>query len=286
MTLAEQLAQAFLEEHPPEAAQVLEGMPVDRRAAVVRALPSQSARALGQMMTASASDVLAALTTEEAAPALASLPIDTTIALLRRLGGDAERLIAVLPDDRREAIQRALRYPQGTAGALMDPAVLVLPDDATVAETRLRLRREPDGLLHYLYVVNRGGRLVGVLDIPELMRARPRSSIRDVMHDEVERVPAWAPAAAVRAHPGWRSFHALPVTDEDGRLIGAIRYQTLRRLEQEMDAAGGDQVTSRTVGALGELFHLGMAGIIEGVAAAAAPRETRAARRDAQGGES
>jgi hypothetical protein len=96
------------------------------------------------------------------------------------------------------------------------------------------------------------------------------------MRDRVEHVPAWTPAAAVRTHPGWRSFHAMPVTDEAGRLIGAIRYQTLRRLEQEAEAGGGAGPLSVTVSALAELFHLGVVGLIEGVAAtAAAPRGPR-----------
>jgi hypothetical protein len=68
----------------------------------------------------------------------------------------------------------------------------------------------------------------------------------------------------------------MPVTDEEGRLVGAIRYQTLRRLEQEADGGEGARRTTVTVGALGELFHLGLAGMVEGVAAAAAPRPSRA----------
>jgi magnesium transporter len=274
MTLAEQLARTYLEDHATEAAQTLERLSVDRRTAVLRALPAPAARAIERMTTAAAAEAVAPLTTEEAATVLHQLPIPIAIALLRRLGGDAAaRAIAGLPDERREALQRALDYPEGTAGALMDPGILALPDDIAVAEARLRLRRGADGLLHYLYVVNRDGRLVGVLDIPELMRARPRSLVRDVMHDRVEQLSAWAPAAAVRAHPGWRLFHALPVTDEAGRLVGAIRYQTVRRLEQELDTGRRDQITTQTVGALGEPFHLGIAGIIEGVAAAATPRE-------------
>lgn len=286
MTLTEQLALAFLEDHASEAALALERLSVDRRAAVVRALPAESARAVERMLPGSAAETLVMLEAEEAEPILSRLPIMTAMAVLRRLGADAERLLTAVPDERREALRRALRYPEGTAGALMDPGVLAIPEDIAAVEVRLRLRRQADGLLHYLYVVSRDGRLVGVLDMPELMRAQPRSSVRDVMHAEVEHVPAWTPAAAVRTHPGWRSYHALPVTDEDGRLIGAIRYQTLRRLEQEMDAGQGEPITAQTVGALGELFHLGMAGIIEGVAATAAPRDARLARRRAPGGTS
>ena len=190
-------------------------------------------------------------------------------------GDDAERILRALPDTRQEWLRRALRFPEGTAGALMDPAVLALPDDITVGEARAQLRRQASQLLHYLFVVDRAGRLVGVLDIGELMRARVRDPIRTVMHERVEHLPAWTPSNAVRLHPGWLTFHALPVTDEDGRLVGAIRYQTMRRLEQEADGGETARQTTVTVGALGELFHLGLAGMVEGVATAATPQPRR-----------
>ena len=279
MSLDAQLARAFLTEHPAEAALALERMPGDRRASAVREMPVEAAAALAHMISSAAAACLSRLTAAEAAPALEALPIDAAIAALRRLPNeDAGRLLDALPREKQEALRRVLRYPEGTAAALMDPAVFALPADITVAEARLRLRREARWLLHYLFVVDRSGRLVGVLDIPELMRASARDAIRTVMRDQVGHLPAWTPSAAVRAHPGWRSFHAMPVTDDDGRLIGAIRYQTLRQLEQEVDAGMGAQLASVTAGALGELFHLGVAGLVEGVAAVATLRSTPASR--------
>ncbi|HVR44650.1 MAG TPA: CBS domain-containing protein [Thermoanaerobaculia bacterium] len=284
MSLEAQLARAFLEEHPREAARALERMPAGERAAVVRAAPAEAGAALGEMVAPAAAECLAMLSPDEAAPALDRLEPDHAIALLRRMPADAaERLVTGLPDDRQERLRRVLRYPEGTAGALMDPMVLALPDDVSVAEARVRLRREARGLLYYLYVVDRQGVLAGVLDIAELMRARAREPIGSVMNTPVEHLPAWTPAAGVRVHPAWRSFHALPVTDEAGRLAGAIRYQTLRRLEQEADAGGGAAPTGLTVGALGELFHLGLAGFVEGVAGAAAPRAPRPADDEGAG---
>jgi len=281
MTLEQRLARAFLEHEPAEAAQALERIPSDARASVFRAAPVEAARALGQMVSSAAAESIAHLTDAEVAPVLSALPLDTTIRLLRRLPvAEAERLTRALPEDGQDRLRRALRYPEGTAGALMDPAVLALPDDINVAEARMRLRRQASELLYYLFVVDRTGRLVGVLDIAELMRARMRDPIRTAMHDRVEHLPAWTPAAAVRLHPGWRSFHAMPVTDDEGRLVGAVRYQTLRRLEYEADDGGGARKTTATVAALGELFHLGLSGMVEGVAAAAVPRASRAVLED------
>ncbi|HEX6323889.1 MAG TPA: CBS domain-containing protein [Vicinamibacterales bacterium] len=280
MTLETQLARAFLETHPRDAALALERMPPSERAGVVRAAPAAAAAALSEMVAAPAAECLALLDPQEAAPALDRLEPDIAVALLRRMDAPiAERLVAGLPEARQEPLRRVLAYPEGTAGALMDPMALALPADISVGEARVRLRREARGLLSYLFVVEREGTLAGVLDITELMRARAREGLRGVMHAPVEHVPAWTPAAAVRMHPAWRSFHALPVTDDQGRLAGVIRYRTLRRLEREADAAGGAQPVGVTVGALGELFHLGLAGIVEGVAAVAAPR-TRGAHAE------
>lgn len=281
MKLQQQLARAFLEDHPQEAARALERMPADQRAAVVRELPA-AARVLRRMVAAAAADVLSRLTPDEAASALEWLAIDSAIVLLRRLPPDtADRLIAALPAEKQASLRRVLRYPEDTAGALMDPAVVALPEDVTVGEARARLRRDAQSLLHYIFVVDRDGRLVGVLDIPELMRARAGVGLGSVMHSRVDRLPASTPAAGVRAHPGWRSFHALPVTDEDGRFLGAIRYQTLRRLEQEAAANRSAHAASITVNALGELFHIGVAGLVDGVAGAARPRTGQSSGRAA-----
>ena len=276
MSLVADLANAFLEDHPADAARVLERMPVDRRVAVVREAGDRAAPTLKQTLPAATAESLAGLTAEEAAPVLQHLDVDTLIAALRRLPRPtADRLLAGQPPQRRDALGRVLGVPEGTAAALVDPTVLTLPDDVSVAEARVRLRREAEGLLHYIYVVDRQRTLLGVLDISELMRARSRDPIRSVMHDKVVHVPAWMPAAAVRAHPGWRSFHAMPVTDDHGRLIGAIRYQTIRRLELEAEGGESAQDMSATVGALAEMFHLGVAGFVEGISTAASPRRSR-----------
>ena len=276
MTLAERLTRAFLDEHPGEAAQELERLPPAHRIDVIGTVPDVAARAVQSMTAAAAADTLERLDLPDAAAIVEGLSINASVALLRRLPPDVvDRLLGGLPPERRESLDAVLRYPEGTAGALMDPVVFALPDDITVGEARERLRHEARGLLYYVFIVDRSGTLIGVLDIPELFQAGEREPIRAVMHSRVESLPAWTPATAVSGHPGWRAYHAMPVTDDDGRLVGAIRYQTMRRLEGDSDTDRGARNVSQTVGALGELFHLGMAGIVEGVATAATPRNLR-----------
>ncbi len=272
MTLELRLALACLDEQPTEAALALERLAPEERAALIRELPDHAASVLRRMEGSAAAAVLSRLTAEEASRALQHVPLDEMVHLLRRLPlEEAERLLAALPERSRDAVRPLLRYPEGTAGALTDPDVLALPDDISVAEARVRLRRAAGRALHYLFVVDRAGRLAGVFDLPELLRARAREPLKAVMHTRVEALPAWMPASAVRAHPGWRSFHAMPVVGEQNRFLGAIRYTSLRRLERELSESRGTPPGRVTASALGELFHVGMAAFVEGVVSSALP---------------
>jgi magnesium transporter len=274
MSLQLDLAVAFLESHPTEAAIAFERMLPGLRAAALEAVPAHAAvAAVRELVSSVAAESLAHVDPRTAAAIIDQLDVDASTIVLRRIPREPlVRLLDALPVRTRELIDRVLHYPEGTAGALMDPAVQALPDDVSVAEGRVALRRTPHRLLFYVYVVDREQHLVGVLDVAELMSARSRDPLRGVMRTRVERLTAWTPATAVRSHPGWRTYHAMPVVDDRGRFLGAIRYQTLRRLEQEADAASARRQTAATVAALGELFHLGMAGFVEGLSAAAVPR--------------
>lgn len=275
------IARGFMEAQPERAAMTLEQLPMGQAAAVLRAVPvSLAATVLRAMNESFAADALAHLVSAEsagsartgagvdaAAAMIAELSVDDATAILRTMDTtQRDPLLAALADDARGPIERVLPYASGTAGSVMDPAVFRLPDDVLVVDARGRLTRAAKELLYYVYIVDREHRLVGVLDIPELMLARPRDPVSAAMHRDVERVNVLAPVALVRDHPGWQSYHALPVVDDDDRLLGAIRYQTLRRLERDATARGPEPA-QLTANALAELFQLGTDGLVAGIAA-------------------
>ena len=269
MIAEEQLALAFLEGHPSLAARALERLPVVVAAAVLEAVPARTAvTALRQMTRLHSAALLASMAPGNAAAILEAAPADEACAMVRVL--EAERrapVLTAMPASVSEALRRVLPFPDGTAGAEMDPSVFQVAEDVLVADARTRLRHAARDLLYYVYIVSRDGRLVGVLDIPELMLASARVPVSAAMHRDPQRLSAWMPVALVREHPGWHLFHAMPVVDEESRLLGAIRYQTLRRLEREAMRVDDDPA-HLTARALGELFRVGTAGLIAGVAEA------------------
>ncbi len=274
MIATDRLARAFLESHPPRAARKLEQMPAETAARVLRAIPPRSAAAvLREMTVPSASDCLEHLAAPEGAAIVAELTADEAGSLMRALGPPRrEPLLAALSADVREPITRVLPYLEGTAGAVMDPTIFQLPDDVLVADARARLGRARRDRLYYLYVVDREHRLVGVLNILELMRARPRDPVSVVMQRDVDRLSVWLPVTMVREAPGWQRHHSMPVVDDEDRLVGAIHHRMLRKLEREAPDRGADpaRLTAR---ALAEIFQLGTNGMVSAIAGAASSRD-------------
>lgn len=275
MIAEELLGLEFLRTHPEDAARVLERFDPAESASLLAASPSIVAAAIVEhMVLTSAASCIAAMNEDRAAAVLGEMSLDQSAALLRRVPTDvAERIIERAP---RNVVTAALRmlvaYPEGTAGALVDPTILTLPVDLSCAEALDRVRREPKNAIYYLYVVDREQRLVGVLNLRELMLADGTQQLAKAMHSTVARLRSDAGEDEILAHPGWREYHALPVVDENGRFVGAIRYETLRRLEHGRSDVAAINPLVATAMSFGEMYWFSLRGVIGGVGDLAARR--------------
>jgi magnesium transporter len=201
-----------------------------------------------------------------------ALPLDAAAVALRALEPSRRQaVIDATNKERREQLRTLLSYPENTAGALADPLVLALPDDISVADAQKMLRGSDRHLFFYVYVVRRDRTLVGALAVPELMAARPKASLADVMRRDLVRLDAGLDVATVVAHPAWRELDAMPVVDAAGRLIGGIRHKTMRQL-----GAARARPLSATIAGLSELYWVGLSGIV----ASLAPVNVRALEDD------
>jgi magnesium transporter len=176
----------------------------------------------------------------------------------------------------RKAVKPLLRYSEGTAGALMDPAVPSVLETASVGETLGQLRKNPQHALYYVYVVDEDQKLVGVVNMRELLEARPEEVVGLKAVRVVDSLSVRAGSEAVIAHPAWKRFHALPVVEADGRLLGVIRYKSVRELEDRFVETGLRDHGAETAAAIGELYGLGFRALFEwGATALLGPTEQR-----------
>jgi len=279
------LCQTFLEDHPYEAGLVLEKFAPARVAELFREVPESLAGGVLERMTSSSGAAcLLEFPADHATKLIDTLSLDTAARLLRCLTTEERaRLLAAVSEPRSMPLQRLLSYPLGSAGALMDPQVLALPEAFLVGEALERVERSPQHSLYYLYVVDADQKLAGVLNLRELMLAPRQERLAAVMRSPVAKLSAEATLPAVLLHPVWREFHALPVTDDGGIFLGAIRYKTLKRLEQESSRkqAGNDSMAA--VLSLGELCWIGFGGMLAGLAATVFPHTLTSDKREEPG---
>jgi magnesium transporter len=262
------LAARFATDHPDEAAAVLEQLSFSDAAGMLAELePELAAQLVAHLSAALAVDCLKTLPNTKVAVVLGELPVDISARLLMRASNQTRQLwLAELPEERAEFLRRKLRYPSGTAGALVDPRVLALPEGLSVAEAQKQLRRSAERAYYYVYVVDRDQRLVGALDMRELLLAESRETLGSVMHRNVVSVPAHADLATVIAHAGWQDLEALPVVDAGGVFFGIIRHRTIRQIAAAGSREARQPVVQTLVG-LGELYWTGLSAFLVGMSA-------------------
>lgn len=254
----------FITHHPADAARILERLKIEETALFLKEIPGDLAVGIfNQLERYTAVKCLEMLDAEQAKVIVERLPLQVVSVFLRRIKKELrEAILSLASQEISIPLRRMLSYPADSAGALGDPLVLTLPDDITVKEALQRVKKRLEGALYYLYIVNRNQALSGVINMRELMLARPGDQLSSVMHTKVACLSAELNFQAILNHPGWQEYHALPVVEESGILLGAIRYETLRRIERESRKNRLPRQAIAASNALGELYQIGFSGLI------------------------
>jgi Mg/Co/Ni transporter MgtE len=147
---------------------------------------------------------------------------------------DARRnaLLAQLPTGMGMAFRLLLGYPEDTVGAWMDPRVVVLAGDTPVESALRRLREAQGEIDAAVFVVGAGQRLLGLVELPDLLRAMPDLPLSRLMRQIRFTLPARASIHGVADHEGWDDFQMLPVLERDERFVGALDRGVMARAVQ------------------------------------------------------
>jgi len=207
--------------------------------------------------TTPSADELRELDADSAVARLTPLADDTIAKLLHDLGpGRAVAILDRFGAERRRQIALAAgqvegeqwlsgqHWRPGTVGRLMEPPPAVFAPDATVAEVIAALRPVVSHtLVTYVFVVDGGRHLVGLVAFRELAFARPEQPLSEVM---VARPFSLRPETDVidaMNEVVTRHYPVYPVSDAEGRLVGVVRGAVLFEEQAfEISAQAGSMV--------------------------------------------
>lgn len=249
------LADAFLKSHPAEAARAIESHPVAEAVAFLSDWPPERiAPVLTSLDVAFAAAVVSEADRDVAVRFVEPLAPVAASRLLRRVAPEVRgTILQRMSSSARSSIGVLLRYPTDSAGALLDPTVLQATSDLTVEAALDRVRRADAGGYAHLFVVDRRGMLIGVASIRDLLVSEPDALLGAIAQQTVPVLLVTANRDAILAHPGWEYLHELPVVDGDRRFLGALRYETLRRLMAADSTRPRGATAARVVLDFGEL---------------------------------
>lgn len=220
------LARVLARLDPVQIAAQLENLEPGEQDLVLQHLPGERRpKVLSAMRYEVAAEIVGRLAPEEAAGLLAPLESDDAADILGRMDEDKLRqILARLDAADAHALEELLAYPAHSAGGIMSPDFFSVTQDVTIAEAT-RLIQTVDRLpqhVHYLYVVDEHDHLVGVIGLRHLVLSKPDQPIHAVMATELVTVTATTDQEKVAEVASRYDLVAIPVVDEQRRLIGVV----------------------------------------------------------------
>lgn len=183
-------------------ADTLEEVEPDFQASLVESMPDERV-----------ADVLEEMAPDEAADLLAELPPDRS-----------EELLNLMGQEEAEDVRRLLTYPEESAGGIMNTEYVALPPELTAAQAIAALRKQAHEAetVHYIYVTDAEGHLLGVLSLRALVLADPDAPLSEIMERRVISVGLLTKQDEVAQAVAKYNLVAIPVVDEEGRLQGIV----------------------------------------------------------------
>jgi CBS domain-containing protein len=217
--------------HPAEMAAAIRRMPLSRRRMLAEALEDERlADLLEELSEDEQVRLVEGLDRDRLARVLDEMEADDAADLLGEFSASRQNeLLGAMDPEEAEPVRRLLTYQPDTAGGLMTPEPIILAPGATVSEALARVR-DPDlpvPLAAQVFVCQPPletptGRFLGVVGVQRLLREAPSKPVGRCIDEDWDPVPANATDQEVAGQLAAYDVVALPITDETGRLVGAV----------------------------------------------------------------
>ena len=167
------------------------------------------------------------------------LDFDDMIDVLEELPANlVDKILEKTPKNERRLINTFLKYKENSAGSLMTPDYINLRKDWTAKEALKHIKEVgmDSETIYTCYVLDGGRRLIGIVSLRSLVIASSSTKILDLMHEDIIVAHVVDDQEEVSELFQRYGYIAIPVVDNEGRLVGIITVDDiLDVIEEETD---------------------------------------------------
>ncbi|MBR5338414.1 MAG: magnesium transporter [Lachnospiraceae bacterium] len=216
----------LLEMNAADIAAILEDLSNAETIRIFRLLPKDLAAEVFSYLSIEVEQfIITSLTAKEAGLLIDNMFADDAADLMDEMPANVvTRLLAHADPETRRDINHLLQYPEDSAGSIMTVEYVSLKEGLTVSQAIDRIRKDAGDSADFnvCYVLDVRRKLIGTVELRDLILANPDTLVGDVMnenfifvhtHDDQEEV-----AQAFQKY----DCTAMPVVDRDNRLVGII----------------------------------------------------------------
>ena len=230
-------AGSFSHHRTPATLQRFGELEPDRIPLLFRLLPKEQAAETFVEMDPEAQELLIqGFSDSELKEVVDELYLDDAVDLVEEMPANVVRRILTQADpETRKSINELLRYPENSAGSMMTTEYVTLRPSMTVEESILRIRRTGvDKETIYTCYVTDNRTLLGLVTVKDLLLAEDdETPIRAIMQTHVISVSTLADQEEVARMFAKYNFLALPVVDNENRMVGIVTFDDAMDVMEE-----------------------------------------------------
>ena len=221
-----QLGNLLKDMNPADVAELFEDLPREKMALVFRLLPKElAADAFAYMNPGEQTVLVEAFSDKELHDVVNELYVDDAADMIEEMPANlVKRILRHTDAETRVLINQILNYPKDSAGSIMTMEYVDLKRGMTVEEAfdRIRAIGVDKETVYTCYVTDSRRKLKGIVTVKDLLLAPKNELIRNIMETNIIYVSTHTDKEEVASLFGKYDFLAVPVVDNEERLVGIV----------------------------------------------------------------
>ena len=223
------------EQNEADIAAALSELEIEKLSIAFRILPKElAADAFSYFDSDIQEELIKAFSDKELQYIIDNLFMDDTVDMIEEMPASVVKRILKNTDPvTRKEINELLKYPEDSAGSIMTTEYVRLEEDMTVQQAFTRIRNVGVDKETTCYVTNPKKELLGIVTVKDLLLSNYEDKIKDVMITNIIYVTTTEDQESVAKSFDKYNFLAIPVVDNEKRLVGIITIDDVIDVIQE-----------------------------------------------------